>query len=153
MKLAVGSDERTHLTDGVLAFLESRGYETLRFGPLGGEFSAWPIVAQQVAEAVAQGKAEQGVLFCWTGTGAAMAANKVPGIRAALVGDSQTAQGARRWNDANILVLSLRATSEAIAQEILTAWFAEPFDPQEAPCLAHLTALERKYSLASGDCT
>ncbi|MBJ7899774.1 MAG: RpiB/LacA/LacB family sugar-phosphate isomerase [Cyanobacteria bacterium RI_101] len=146
MKLAVGSDERTRLTEQVLAFLGNQGHEVLLFGPLGGEIAAWPIVSQQVAEAVAQGKAEQGVLFCWTGTGAAIAANKVPGIRAALVGDSQTAQGARRWNDANILVLSLRATSEAIAQEILTAWFAEPFDPQEAPCLARLTALERKYS-------
>jgi ribose 5-phosphate isomerase B len=146
MKLAVGSDERTHLTEQVLTFLGNQGHEVLLFGPLAGEISAWPIVAQQVAEAVAQAKAEQGVLFCWTGTGVAMAANKVPGIRAALVGDSQTAQGARRWNDANILVLSLRATSEAVAQEILTAWFTEPFDLHEAPCLAHLTALERKYS-------
>jgi ribose 5-phosphate isomerase B len=81
-------------------------------------------VGRTVAEAVAGGEADFGVLCCWTGTGVSIAANKVPGIRAALCADAQTAQGAREWNDANVLCLSIRATSAAVAGEMLTAWFA-----------------------------
>ena len=73
---------------------------------------------------MAAGSAEQGVVCCWTGTGASIAANKVAGIRAALCADAQTAAGARRWNDANVLALSLRTTSRAELEEILDAWFA-----------------------------
>jgi ribose 5-phosphate isomerase B len=91
---------------------------------------------------VADGRAAQAVVCCWTGTGASIAANKVPGIRAALCGDAETAAGARRWNDANVLALSLRATSEAVLGEILDAWFAtEP--SADADDRANVTHLDR----------
>jgi len=110
MKLAVASDERTHLTDVVIEILHERGHQLTLFGPLKAEELLWPVVAQQLAESVISGKTQEGILFCWTGTGASIAANKVPGIRAALVHDAETAKGARWWNDANVLVMSLRAT-------------------------------------------
>ncbi len=150
MKLAVGSDERTHLTDSVIAELEKRGHVIQAFGPLRGETMLWPDVAQQVAACVAHGDAEEGVLFCWTGTGVSMAANKVPGIRAALCGDAETAKGARLWNRANILCLSLRATSEVVAKEIVDAWFATPLgtDPVDLQCVDKLHEIERDYRKA-----
>jgi ribose 5-phosphate isomerase B len=94
---------------------------------------------------VADGRAEQAVVCCWTGTGASIAANKVPGIRAALCGDAQTAEGARRWNDANVLALSLRTTSEAELGEILDAWFAAgpSTDAGDAANIEHVGEIER----------
>jgi ribose 5-phosphate isomerase B len=96
------------------------------------------------ARDVADGRAEQGIVACWTGTGAAIAANKVPGIRAALCNDAKTAEGARRWNDANVLAISLRRTALAELQEILDAWFSEgpSDDPQDIENIAHLTEIE-----------
>ena len=149
MRIAVGSDERTHLTDGVVQELESRGHQVELCGALGpGGPHLWPKVAEAVAERVASGRSQQGVLFCWTGTGVSLAANKVPGIRAALCRDAETARGARRWNDANILVMSLRATPEVVANEILEAWFNSGFSGQEddVEAVAAVEALERKYS-------
>jgi len=146
MKLAVGSDERTHLTDEVVAELKRRGHQVELFGPLAGESLSWPEVAERVAERVARGGAQEGIVLCWTGTGVSIAANKVPGVRAALCGDAETARGARRWNHANILVLSLRSTSEAIAREILDAWFSTPFgEGEDEANVARVKALERKY--------
>jgi RpiB/LacA/LacB family sugar-phosphate isomerase len=126
MKIAVGSDEKTTLTEALLEDLRARGHELVLFGPLasGDPEVDWPLTSARVAEAVAGGRAEQGVVCCWTGTGASIAANKVRGIRAALCHDAETARGARLWNHANVLALSLRATSAAIAKEILEAWFA-----------------------------
>ena len=94
---------------------------------------------------MAEGRAEQAIVACWTGTGASIAANKVPGIRAALCGDAQTADGARRWNDANVLALSLRATSQAELGEILDAWFAvgASDDESDVENIAHLGDIER----------
>lgn len=129
MKIAIGSDERSHLTDFVLEELRRRGHEPVPFGPLatsGGE-QDWPLVCGDVARAVAAGEADEGVVCCWTGTGASIAANKVAGVRAALCGDAETARGARTWNHANVLALSLRATSEPVAKEILDAWFSTPY--------------------------
>lgn len=146
MKIAVGSDERTHLTDVVIEELEKRGHELTLFGPLKGSNDAWGKVAQQVAESIAEQQADEGVLFCFTGTGAAIAANKVPGIRAALCIDAQTARGARWWNDANILVMSLRATPETVAHEILEAWFSETVKPGEQQYIDEVRAIEQKYS-------
>src|SRR5438034_3940187 len=105
----------------------------------------WVDVGREVGERVASGACEQGVLFCWTGTGASIAANKVPGIRAALCGDAQTAAGARRWNDANVLALSLRATSEAELAEILDAWFASgpSSEPSDRANVDHLSEIGR----------
>jgi ribose 5-phosphate isomerase B len=123
MKLAVGSDERTQLTDWVVEELERRGMEVELHGALRpGEDPRWPEVAQRVGRQVSAGDCQQGILFCWTGTGVSMAANKVPGVRAALCTDAETTRGARRWNDANILCMSLRLTSPQVAQEILDAW-------------------------------
>jgi len=133
MKIAVGSDERTHLTDTVVEELRKRGHDLVLFGPLAENDpdSDWPYTSSKTAEAVAMGRADEGIVFCWTGTGASIAANKVAGIRAALCHDSETARGARIWNHANILALSLRATSEALAKEILEAWFATPYSDDE----------------------
>jgi ribose 5-phosphate isomerase B len=147
MKLALGSDERTAVTDAVIADLRHRGHEVVAIGPAGDEPALWPDVARQVAEAVAAGAADEGILFCWTGTGVSIAANKVPGIRAALCDDAETARGARLWNDANVLCLSLRRTAEPIAREILDAWFATAYEPNESDdaCLRRVDALEQTY--------
>ena len=150
MQLAIGSDERTHVTDIVIQRLQDDGHSLILFGPLKGDEEAWPNIAQQVAEAVASRTAEEGILFCWTGTGVSIAANKVPGIRAALCGDSETARGARLWNNANVLCLSLRRITEALAGEILEAWFSTTYQPNptDDACLADLDQLESKYSAA-----
>ena len=113
-------------------------------GPPAGEQLGWAEVGRRVGEAVAEREADSGVLFCWTGTGASIAANKVPGVRAALCADAQTAQGARRWNDANVLVMSLRSTSVTIAAEMLEAWFATEPDPSEQ---ANIASLETSSTL------
>lgn len=146
MKIAVASDERTHLTDAVVAELKKKGHEVKLFGPLADEDIPWPVVSQQLAESVVCGETEEGVLFCWTGTGASIAANKVPGVRAALCRDAETAKGARWWNDANVLVMSLRATPEAVAKEILEAWFSARVLPEEQEFIAQVREIERKYS-------
>jgi ribose 5-phosphate isomerase B len=148
MRIAVGSDEATHLTRAVIAELEKRGHQIELYGALGEGPSLWPKVAQAVAERVAAGACQQGVLFCWTGTGVSIAANKVPGIRAALCHDTETARGARRWNNANVLVMSLRATPEAVAKEIVDGWFASTFsqEAEDQEALAAVKSLEEKYS-------
>ncbi len=151
MRLAIGSDERTHLTDFVCRELESLGHTLVKFGALregaSREEQRWTAVACNVAESVASGHCEQGILFCWTGTGVTIAANKVPNIRAALCTDAETAKGARRWNNANILAMSLRLTSEAVAKEMLREWFSTMPDTDEEnqACLALLEQHERKY--------
>lgn len=146
MKIAVSSDEATRLTSFIIEDLENRGHELYLFGALTGEATSWPLSSQQLAESVAKGETDQGVLFCWTGTGASIAANKVPGIRAALCHDAQTARGAKWWNNANVLVMSLRATSEPIAKEILEAWFEEEVRPEEQACINQVYQIERRYS-------
>ncbi len=150
MRIAVGSDERTHLTDSVVEELRRMGHEVELLGPLRGEPLQWADVARQVAEMVAKGEAEQGILFCWTGTGVSIAANKVPGVRAALCHDAETARGARAWNDANVLCLSLRATSEAVAREILEAWFSASLDPSEAENVRKVEAMDRARASLEG---
>lgn len=147
MKLIVGSDEKTHLTESVINNLQERGHQLQLVGPLQGKDELWPAVARQVAEAVASGQADEGILFCWTGTGVSLAANKVPGIRAALCDDAETARGARLWNKANVLCLSLRRTSEVMADEILEKWFDTSYQPNETDdsCLAQVNALEAHY--------
>ncbi len=143
MKIAMGSDERTHLTDAVADYLREKGIELELHGPLKGEPMDWPDVARAVGERVAAGACEQGVLFCWTGTGVSMAANKIPGIRAALCGDAETARGARRWNDANVLAMSLRATPEVVAREICDAWLEGRPDQGEEATIDKVNALDR----------
>ena len=145
MKIAVASDEKTHLTDFVVEELQRRGHETLLLGPLAGEDLPWTLASEKLGDTVAQGGADEGVLFCYTGTGAAIAANKVPGIRAALVGDAETARGARWWNDANVLVMSLRATSTEVAREILEAWFSESVREADRPFIEQVREIEERH--------
>jgi ribose 5-phosphate isomerase B len=125
MIIAVGSDMAGDLPEAVDRWLRARGHDVRRFGALAETADeAWPSVAREVASAVARGDAQYGVLCCWTGTGVSIAANKVPGVRAALCADAATAGGAREWNDANVLCMSLRATTPTLAEEMLEAWFA-----------------------------
>lgn len=113
------------IADAVVEELRKRGHDPIPHGALtDAERDDWAWASEAAARDVAEGRAEQGIVCCWTGTGASIAANKVAGIRAALCVDAQTAEGARRWNDANVLALSLRATSQAELTEILDAWFA-----------------------------
>jgi ribose 5-phosphate isomerase B len=147
MKIALGSDEKTILTDYISDKLTADGHEVVPFGPLSGSDAHWPEVARDVAEAVATEQLDEGILLCWTGTGVSLAANKVPGIRAALCADAQTARGARLWNNANVLCLSLRLTSQVVAGEILDAWFETSYMPnsEDDLCLAQIEALENDY--------
>jgi ribose 5-phosphate isomerase B len=140
VRVVLGSDERTALTDAVQAELAARGAEVELVGPPAGEAEEWAEVGWRVGERVASGNADTGVLFCWTGTGASIAANKVAGVRAALCTDAATAAGARKWNDANVLVMSLRLTSPEVAREMLDAWFYTDADPSEAHNIARLEA-------------
>jgi ribose 5-phosphate isomerase B len=126
MRVAIGADDRGPLTDALTEALEARGHQLARFGVLAGGPAAWASIGRDVGRSVACGEADVGVVCCWTGTGIAMAANKVAGARAALCADAATAAGARRWNDANVLALSLRATSPAVGLEILDAFMLTP---------------------------
>ncbi len=138
MRVAVGADEQTQLTDAVVDDLRQRGHELVLVGPPGGQDKQWAEVGHEVAELVATGSCETAVLFCWTGTGASIAANKVRGARAALCTDAATAAGARRWNDANVVVMGLRLTSPEVAREVLDAWFTAEPDASEADNIARL---------------
>jgi ribose 5-phosphate isomerase B len=138
MRVAVGADEQTQLTDAVVDDLRERGHELVLVGPPGGEDKQWAEVGHEVGELVATGSCDTAVLFCWTGTGASIAANKVKGARAALCTDAATAAGARRWNDANVVVMGLRLTSPEVAREVLDAWFSAEPDASEADNIARL---------------
>ena len=141
MRVSVSADERVGIADAVVEELRKRGHEPIPHGALNdSERDDWAWASEAAARDVADGRAEQGVVCCWTGTGASIAANKVPGVRAALCGDAETARGARKWNDANVLALSLRATSPALLEEILDAWFesAASTDGDDVANVRHL---------------
>ena len=138
--MAVGSDERTHVTDAVVDHLRGVGIDVELHGPLDDQPLDWVDVGRAVGERVASGACQQGVLFCWTGTGVSIAANKVAGVRAALCADAETAKGARRWNDANVLAMSLRSTPEAVAKEIVNAWLETRPDEAERGTIAKVEA-------------
>lgn len=146
MRIAIAADERTGVADAVAAALAERGHEVVAaHGALSdAERDDWAWCAEAAARDVVEGRAEQAVVCCWTGTGASIAANKVSGVRAALCGDAATADGARRWNDANVLALSLRTTSAAELAEILDAWFAAApsADADDAANVTHLAEIE-----------
>lgn len=147
MKLSVGSDMNMHVAQVVFGKLREQGHQITVYGPVAEQEILWPEVARRVAEDVAAGRADEGILFCWTGTGVSIAANKVPGIRAALCDDAETARGARLWNKANVLCMSLRRTSEVLAEEILDKWFETEYQPnqEDDACLAQIEELERVY--------
>ena len=141
MRIAVASDERTGVAEAVVDELRRRGHEPVPHGALAdGERDDWAWASEAAAREVANVGADQAVVCCWTGTGASIAANKVGGVRAALCADAETARGARRWNDANVLALSLRTTSEALLAEILDAWFegAPSADESDVANVRHL---------------
>ena len=147
MRIAVAADERVGIAGTVLEELRRRGHEPIPHGALSdSDRDDWAWASEAAARDLAEGRADQAVICCWTGTGASMAANKVPGVRAALCGDAETAAGARRWNDANALALSLRATSEAELGEILDAWFgSEPSaDDDDRANVQHLADLDSR---------
>jgi ribose 5-phosphate isomerase B len=147
MKVALGSDEKTNLTDFLIQELRKRGHDVELYGALAKPGTQWPDAGEQVALAVSQGKAEEGIICCWTGTGVTIAANKVPGIRAALCWDAETARGARIWDHANLLAMSLRYTSEQLAKEIFDAWFNTGFskDPVDVENVQKISSIEKKY--------
>src|SRR6478752_6365695 len=134
MRVAVGTDEVTSVTEAIKLALAGLGHEVL----VVADGDPWPEVGHRVGQAVAEGSADLGVVCCWTGTGVSIAANKVPGVRAALCVDAETARGARRWNDANVVALSLRLTSEAVAGEILDAFLATDADVGEADIISRV---------------
>jgi ribose 5-phosphate isomerase B len=146
MRIAISADEVTGVAGRLADELRERGHEPILHGALSEvERDDWAWASEAAARDVVEGRAEQAVVCCWTGTGASIAANKVAGVRAALCGDAATAEGARRWNDANVLALSLRATSEAQLGEILDAWFAgHPSEEcDDIANVAHLKEIEK----------
>lgn len=144
MRIAVSADELTGVAGTVAQALRKRGHEPILHGALkDGDRPDWAWASEAAARDVGEGRADQAIVCCWTGTGASIAANKVPGVRAALCGDAATAEGARRWNDANVLAISLRTTSEALLEEILDAWFAaeRSRDPEDISNVSHLAEI------------
>jgi ribose 5-phosphate isomerase B len=140
MTFSVGSDDSGEVVDAVINEVFRRGHHVIVYQP-----EQWPDVAHKVASDVSSGRADQGVLFCWTGTGTSIAANKVPGVRAALAWEPWIAQGARLWNDANVLVMSLKRTSPESALQILDAWLkVERPDQSEAANIQRLAEIERQ---------
>jgi len=136
MRIAVGTDERTALTESIAAKLSADGHDVV----VVADGIAWPDAGRAVGEAIVEGRADVGVVCCWTGTGVSIAANKVPGVRAALCTDAETARGARRWNDANVLAVGLRLTSAEVANEMLDAFLTTQPDEAERDNIARVAA-------------
>ncbi|SEH02539.1 ribose 5-phosphate isomerase B [Nonomuraea solani] len=125
MRVSVAADSKDGVAERVVSELRRRGHEVVTHGALSDEErDDWAWASELAAKDVSEGRADQAVVCCWTGTGASIAANKVAGVRAALCVDAYTADGARKWNDANVLALSLRLTSDVVLDEILDAWLA-----------------------------
>jgi ribose 5-phosphate isomerase B len=132
VRVALGSDEGTPLVEHIRMVLSERGHDVVEIAV--GE--PWPAVGRAVGSAVAEGSADRGVVCCWTGTGVSIAANKVPGVRAALCTDATTAAGARQWNDANVLAMGLRLTSPEVATEMIDAFLGTEPQPSELDVIA-----------------
>ena len=134
VRIAYGTDEVTPVSAAALEHLRAAGHEV----EVVADGVDWPDAGRAVADAVAGARADLGVVWCWTGTGVSIAANKVAGVRAALCADAETARGARRWNDANVVALSLRLTTVAVAEEILDAFTTTATDPGERHLVARV---------------
>ena len=146
MRIAVCSDEPYPVHATILAELEARGHECVAFGAFQtGAEVAWPSVAEQAARAIVEGDCTEGVFLCWSGTGISMAANKLPGIRAALCFDPGTVQAARIWNHANVLCLSNRLLSDDLAKEMLAVWFETSPDERGAGGVALMQSLDERW--------
>jgi len=135
MRIAYGTDDPTDSTAALRVHLQEAGHEVVTVA----DGIDWPDAGRAVAEAVVAGRADAGIVWCWTGTGVVMAATKVDGARAALCVDPETARGARRWNDANVLGLSLRLTTAALAAEIADAFLGSSVDPGEQRLIDRLS--------------
>jgi ribose 5-phosphate isomerase B len=144
MKIAVGADERLHVVDVALDYFKEKGHEVSWYGPESGKTFPWPEVARRIALDVQSAEVDEGILFCWTGTGVSIVANKFKGIRAALCDDAETARSARLWNNANVLCISMRRTSDAVVKEIMDMWFHTSYKPNETDdaCLRMIDELE-----------
>ena len=157
MRISISSDMDEGAARLLGAELRGRGHTVVAHGALRErDDDGWAYCSEAAARDVVEGRADQAVVCCWTGTGASIAANKVPGVRAALCADAVTAEGARRWNDANVLALSLRLTTAALLTEILDAWFAatpsqEPEDLRNIGRLAAIAAPGRRFALMRQD--
>lgn len=147
--VSFGADDATEVARFIVEDLRRRGFDVCTYGAVGGEGEPWAEIGLRVGTDVALGRAKTGIVCCYTGTGVTMAANKVPGVRAALCGDAEIARGARAWNDANVLGLALSRLSVELAREILDAWF-EPVDvdPDEQPSIDLLEEIERGRGLS-----
>jgi ribose 5-phosphate isomerase B len=147
MRISVASDEAVGVARGLVEALRRRGHDVVAHGALASaaEPEQWAWACEAAARDVAEGRAAQAVVCCWTGTGASIAANKVRGVRAALCADAATAEGARRWNDANVLAISLRTTSEAELDEILDAFLstAPSEETEDRANVEHLAEMEK----------
>jgi ribose 5-phosphate isomerase B len=144
MRIVMGADEHDPVLDVIAAELRALGHEVVRVGATPEQPAPWGPVALDVGRRVAEGSADQGIVCCYTGTGVSMAANKLPGVRAALCVDAETAKGARQWNDANVLALSLRLTSPTVAKEIVRAWTSTPYGGTETTSLDAIRGAERR---------
>jgi len=138
MRIALGADDTARVVDAIAELLSAAGHHVTLYGKAAGEDEAWGATARRVGEAVASGEAQLGVVCCWTGTGVSIAANKVPGVRAALCTDAETARGARRWNDANVLAIGLRLTSRTSAGEMVEAFLTTDPDGTETANIARV---------------
>lgn len=146
MRVVLCSDEPYPVNQRVRALVEARGHTALPLGALlTGEETPWAPLAEEAALMIARGEADEGIFFCWSGTGICMAANKVAGVRAALCADPGAARAARIWNHANVLCLSNRTLSEDMAREILEAWFETEPGQQGAAGVAALDAVDRRH--------
>jgi len=143
VRIAFGSDDVNETTRAVVGYLSDQGHEVVTVA----ESDQWPEIGAAVGAAVAHGEVDRGVVMCWTGTGTAIAANKVPGVRAALAWEPWIARGARLWNDANVLALSLKRLAPPVAVEVVDAFLdtTDP-DPDEAANIARLAEIERGAS-------
>jgi len=140
MRIAYAADDENETTRAVISHLTSSGHEVVRVGTS----DTWPDLGAAVGRAVVSGDADYGVVMCWTGTGTAIAANKVPGVRAALAWEPWIARGARLWNDANVLALSLKRLAPPVAVEVVDAFLdTSTPDPDEADNIARLAEIER----------
>ncbi|MCE3045727.1 RpiB/LacA/LacB family sugar-phosphate isomerase [Legionella sp. 16cNR16C] len=145
MKIAVCSDELYPVNDFVVEELRKSGYEPVLFGALRSRSNApWIASTEEAAQAISSGDCQEGIFFCWTGTGTSIVANKIPGIRAALCTDAQTAAGSRIWNNANVLALSNRLLTQDLAKEILASWFNTALNEESEKAAAEILAIESK---------
>ena len=143
MKISISADTLLGVSSKIPEWVRERGHTVLVHGALALRDNAdWVAASVQAALDVAEGRADQAIVCCTTGTGATIAANKIPGVRAALCNDAYTAAGARRWNNANAKGISLRMVSESQMKEMLDAWFQTENDGSQSASLARLDSLD-----------